>query len=130
MKSSQMGDHRSAGGRSTNASEDALMTPIVPDLADAVTPAPQSSASAADPCTIVIFGASGDLTRRKLIPALYELASQKCLARRFAIIGFARSPMSDESFQSSTAEAVRKFGESGAVDENELRCFAESFAYV
>jgi len=105
------------------------MTTQVPDLADAVTPESRSSATAAEPCTIVIFGASGDLTRRKLIPALYELASQKCLARRFAIIGFARSPMSDEAFQASTAEAVRKFG-SGPVDEHELRCFAESFAYV
>ena len=53
------------------------MTLNVPDLADAVTPETSTSATAADPCTIVIFGASGDLTRRKLIPALYELASQK-----------------------------------------------------
>jgi len=48
----------------------------------------QSSISPADPCTIVIFGASGDLSRRKLVPALYGLAAQNCLARRFAIIGF------------------------------------------
>ena len=55
----------------------------------------------ADPCTIVIFGASGDLTRRKLIPALYELADCQSLASRFAIIGFARSEMSDAAFQHS-----------------------------
>ena len=45
-------------------------------------PAKKSSISPADPCTIVIFGASGDLSRRKLVPALYGLAAQNCLARR------------------------------------------------
>ena len=75
------------------------MTLNVPDLADAVTPETSTSATAADPCAIVIFGASGDLARRKLIPALYELASHKMLARRFAIIGFARTPMTDEAFR-------------------------------
>jgi glucose-6-phosphate 1-dehydrogenase len=106
------------------------MTPNAPDLADALTLEPRGSLSAAEPCTIVIFGASGDLTRRKLIPALYELACQKSLARRFAIIGFARSPISDEAFQESAAESVRKFSESGPVDESEVRSFAQSFAYV
>ena len=48
----------------------------------------------ADPCIMVIFGFSGDLTRRKLIPALYNLASQRLLSREFAIVGLGRSPMS------------------------------------
>ena len=72
-------------------------------------PAKKSLITAADPCTIVIFGASGDLSRRKLIPALYSLAAQDCLARRFAIIGFARSPMTDEKFQQSGIDSVKKF---------------------
>src|SRR5258708_22815 len=76
---------------------------------DAVEPAKKSSISPADPCTIVIFGASGDLSRRKLVPALYGLAAQNCLARRFAIIGFARTPMTCQAFQQSAVDSVKKF---------------------
>ena len=47
-----------------------------------------------DPCVMVIFGAAGDLTRRKLIPALYNLARQQLLSREFAIVGVARNDMS------------------------------------
>ncbi len=90
----------------------------------------QSYVLASEPCTIVIFGASGDLARRKLIPALYGLAAQRCLARRFAIIGFARSPMTDEAYQAKAEEAVRASGESGAINDNVLREFTKSFAYV
>jgi len=105
------------------------MTPATVDLADA-TPAAGSSVTAAEPCAIVIFGASGDLTKRKLIPALYELAANKCLATRFAIIGFARSTMSDDAFRDAVADSVRKFSESGPVNEEELRCFVQSFTYL
>ncbi len=49
-----------------------------------------------DPCVMVIFGYAGDLTRRKLIPALYNLASQQLLSREFAVIGMGRTPMSNE----------------------------------
>ena len=45
-----------------------------------------------EPCAVVIFGASGDLTKRKLIPALYALAYRKLLPEEFAIVGVARSP--------------------------------------
>src|SRR6185295_15858475 len=47
----------------------------------------------ADPCTVIIFGASGDLTKRKLVPALYRLTQQRLLPAEFAIVGFAHSPM-------------------------------------
>jgi hypothetical protein len=50
-----------------------------------------------DPCAIVMFGASGDLAKRKLLPALYDLAVHSCLAPRFRLLGFARTSMSDES---------------------------------
>lgn len=54
------------------------------------TPAnPGPLAATADPCTMVIFGASGDLTRRKLIPALCNLAREKLLSQQFAVIGCA-----------------------------------------
>jgi glucose-6-phosphate 1-dehydrogenase len=46
----------------------------------------------ADPCAMVIWGASGDLTKRKLIPALYNLANDHLLSSEFAIVGFARVP--------------------------------------
>src|ERR1041385_6988119 len=51
-----------------------------------------------DPCSIVIFGASGDLTARKLIPALYHLFKDKQMPPDFRVIGFARREKSDDSF--------------------------------
>ncbi len=106
------------------------MASIANGIAEAGALQPQSSVSLADPCAIVIFGASGDLTRRKLIPALFELANCGSLASRFAIVGFARSPLSDAAFQDSAAEAVRSDSESCRVSEESLRNFAQSFAYV
>ncbi|MGA9799575.1 MAG: glucose-6-phosphate dehydrogenase [Terriglobales bacterium] len=63
----------------------------------------------ADPCAMVIFGASGDLTRRKLIPALYNLAKNDLLSREFAVIGVARTPMSDEDFRKKVTEDIKQF---------------------
>lgn len=100
------------------------------EIADSTTLEPQSSVAVADPCAIVIFGASGDLARRKLIPALFELSECRSLARRFAIVGFARSEMNDSAFQDSAAEAVRRSSDGRAFDGNELRSFAQSFTYV
>src|SRR5665213_2619410 len=87
------------------------MTPEKGAVIDIPEPGKQSSITPADPCTIVIFGASGDLARRKLVPALYGLAAQNCLARRFAIIGFARTPMTDEAFQNTAVEAINQFAD-------------------
>jgi glucose-6-phosphate 1-dehydrogenase len=61
-----------------------------------------------EPCAVVMFGASGDLARRKLLPALYDLASHACLAPRFQLVGFARSKMSDESFRTEGEEFLPK----------------------
>jgi glucose-6-phosphate 1-dehydrogenase len=105
-----------------------MSTPSI-DLADVIASDPRGSLRPADACAIVIFGASGDLARRKLIPALYELAAQQCLARHFAIVGFARTPMSDDAFRDSAAEAVRKYS-GGAIDEARLRDFLQWFTYV
>jgi glucose-6-phosphate 1-dehydrogenase len=63
-----------------------------------------------DSCVLVIFGASGDLTRRKLFPALYSLAFRHLLPERFAILGSARSPMKTDDFRKAMGEAVRKYG--------------------
>jgi len=103
------------------------MTAPSSDIAQAVSP---ESTNPADPCTIVIFGASGDLVRRKLIPALYELAAHKPVARRFAIVGFARTKMTDEAFQGVAEEALRQAGELAPLDEGTLKSFVQACAYV
>jgi glucose-6-phosphate 1-dehydrogenase len=61
-----------------------------------------------DPCAMVIFGASGDLARRKLIPALYALAIRRLLPEHFGVVGVSRSDESTEEYVSRMAEAVRE----------------------
>src|SRR5579863_10421884 len=62
-----------------------------------------------DACAMVIFGASGDLTKRKLIPALYNLAKENLLSKEFALIGFARSEMSSEDFRKLIGDELNQF---------------------
>jgi glucose-6-phosphate 1-dehydrogenase len=62
-----------------------------------------------DPCIIVIFGASGDLTARKLIPALFYLSRERMLPAGFSVIGCARTPKTDEEFRAEMSAGVRKF---------------------
>src|SRR3979490_1446065 len=64
-----------------------------------------------DPCVMVIFGAAGDLTGRKLIPALYNLAKADLLSKEFAVVGVARSPVSNEDFRKRILEYVKKYAE-------------------
>jgi glucose-6-phosphate 1-dehydrogenase len=63
-----------------------------------------------DPCALVIFGASGDLTRRKLFPALYSLALRGLLPKQFGVVGVARSEESDDEFRERMKHAVQEFG--------------------
>jgi glucose-6-phosphate 1-dehydrogenase len=63
----------------------------------------------AEPCVMVIFGGSGDLTRRKLVPALYNLAHYGLLAQPFAVIGFALEPLDDDKFRAHLTEAIQSF---------------------
>jgi glucose-6-phosphate 1-dehydrogenase len=63
-----------------------------------------------EPCVLAIFGASGDLTRRKIFPALYSLAIRDLLPERFAVLGVARSEHSTEDFVAGMEAAVREFG--------------------
>ena len=83
----------------------------------------------ADPCVMVIFGFSGDLTRRKLIPALYNLASQQLLSREFAVIGVGRSPMTDEDARKKITEDFKKFA-TGTVDADLWDWFVRRISYV
>ena len=75
----------------------------------------KNGAPPAAPCTLVIFGASGDLTKRKLIPALYNLARQKLLPDAFSIVGIARNPFTTESFRAQISNDVRELA-SGPFD--------------
>ncbi|MGD8866913.1 MAG: glucose-6-phosphate dehydrogenase [Gemmatimonadales bacterium] len=79
------------------------------------------------PCTLVIFGASGDLTHRELIPALYELERQALLPESFSVIGFAWSEWSDETFQDKMREATKQ---QCAFDEDSWKTFAKRLRYV
>jgi glucose-6-phosphate 1-dehydrogenase len=63
-----------------------------------------------DPCALVIFGASGDLTQKKLFPALYSLAFRKLLPSRFAVVGVARTEETDDEFKARMKEAVQQHG--------------------
>jgi glucose-6-phosphate 1-dehydrogenase len=77
------------------------------DLATQRLPAPVAG-QPAGPCAAVIFGASGDLTKRKLLPALVNLATDKLLPKDFAVIGIARRPMSSEEFRRKIGDELRE----------------------
>src|SRR5579862_7748129 len=87
------------------------------------------TADPGDPCAMVIFGASGDLTKRKLIPALYNLAKDNLLSREFALIGFAKAEMTSEQFREKCAEEIQQFA-TGQVDPDIWHWFARRLYYV
>jgi glucose-6-phosphate 1-dehydrogenase len=70
----------------------------------------------APPCVMVIFGASGDLTHRKLIPALFDLYLDGLLGKQFAVLGFSRSALSDEDFRRSARDGIAEFSTSEVPD--------------
>src|SRR5260370_30664674 len=72
--------------------------------------APCPEPSIAEPSIIVIFGASGDLTKRKLIPSLYNLANYGLLSPNTAIVGVARRESSPELFRGQLTDAINQFG--------------------
>jgi glucose-6-phosphate 1-dehydrogenase len=63
-----------------------------------------------EPCVLVVFGASGDLTRRKIFPALYALATRRLLPESFAVVGVSRTEWTDDEFRERMEHAVREFG--------------------
>ncbi len=82
-----------------------------------------------DPCTIVIFGASGDLTSRKLIPALYHLALEGALPTPYRIIGYARRDKTDDSFREELREALDQFSRTKPVNNEIWSAFARNITY-
>jgi glucose-6-phosphate 1-dehydrogenase len=83
----------------------------------------------AEPCTIVIFGASGDLTARKLVPALYSLFAGKQLPTPIRIIGFARREKSDDLFRSELKQGIESFSRTKQVDSATWDEFAANLSY-
>ena len=81
-----------------------------------------------EPLTLVIFGASGDLTGRKLIPALYSLKVKGYLPPEARIVGVARSPFTDDAFRTQMQNKVTEFGE--GFDEGKWTEFAARLHYV
>ncbi|HAF04082.1 MAG TPA: glucose-6-phosphate dehydrogenase, partial [Spartobacteria bacterium] len=87
-----------------------------------------SNRAVPQPCSIVIFGATGDLTHRKLIPALYNLAADGELPPAVTVVGFARREKSDDDFRRELEEATRKFSRQTVRDEI-WKTFAQSIFY-
>jgi len=83
-----------------------------------------------EPWTMVIFGASGDLTRRKLLPALFSLFRDQLLPEDFAVVGFARSPRPREQFAAGMREACEQFARRRPVDDESWQRFSRSIDYV
>jgi len=79
--------------------------------------------------TMVIFGASGDLTYRKLIPALYALYNQKMLPEKFHVLGVSRTAITDEAFQDKMIEGIRKFSENIHLNERQIQEFITHISY-
>ncbi|MBN1346365.1 MAG: glucose-6-phosphate dehydrogenase [Phycisphaerae bacterium] len=80
-----------------------------------------------DPCGVVIFGASGDLAKRKLLPALFGLYHRELIPREFFVLGCARTEMTDEDFREHVLDAIRSSEEAS---EEDRRAFAQRCYYV
>jgi glucose-6-phosphate 1-dehydrogenase len=87
-----------------------------------------SSRAVPQPCSIVIFGATGDLTHRKLMPALYNLAADGELPPAVAVVGVARRDKTDEGFRKEVEDSVRKFSRQTVRDEI-WKTFGQSISY-
>src|SRR4029077_1246832 len=81
------------------------------------------------PTTLVIFGATGDLARRKLLPALYNLAHDGALPERFHLVGVARKERSHEDYRAECEEAIRTFSRRRP-DPDVLKGLLENVRYV
>src|ERR1022692_1791214 len=89
--------------------------------------ASQHSERSPDPCIVVIFGASGDLTKRKLLPALYHLEQAGNLPDKFAVVGVARRPL-EETFAADMKEGIESGGGVDAA-EDRLKPFVDRISY-
>ncbi len=79
---------------------------------------------------LVIFGASGDLTKRKLLPSLYELFARDMLPENFVILGVARTPFSDEEFRIQQKDNLKAFLKGKHPEAKQLDAFLERVHYL
>src|SRR5260370_22931471 len=86
--------------------------------------------TAPDPCVVVIFGASGDLAHRKLVPGLYNLAVGAHLPAAFGIVGVSKSEYTHDEFAKEMREAVGKFSRTKPIDDEVWQDFAAGMRYV
>src|SRR5690242_5770622 len=83
-----------------------------------------------DPCAVVIFGATGDLAQRKLLPTLAHLTHDHPLPQGFCIVAFARRPLSDEQWRAMALESVDKYmPEDDKLDGEARQAFAQRLFY-
>jgi glucose-6-phosphate 1-dehydrogenase len=83
-----------------------------------------------EPCVMVIFGATGDLTHRKLLPALYNLALEHPLPAGFSVVGFARRPYTDEAFREQALESINTYSRQKPVNPQIWESFASGIRYL
>ncbi|RDH83547.1 MAG: glucose-6-phosphate dehydrogenase [endosymbiont of Escarpia spicata] len=91
---------------------------------------PFLQADRSTPCLLVIFGAAGDLTRRKLIPALYNLLCERVIDEWFAVIGYSRTEQESEAFRATLESAVKEYSRTQPVDPLVWQSFAKRIEYV
>ncbi|HYX41272.1 MAG TPA: glucose-6-phosphate dehydrogenase [Pyrinomonadaceae bacterium] len=95
-----------------------------------VAPCERAPLPEVEPCVIVIFGASGDLSKRKLIPALYDLFHAGCLKRNFAVVGVGQSTWSDEEFRAQMREGAEKSEDVDEFNNAKWQEFAAHLTYT
>lgn len=89
----------------------------------------ETAARAGDSCVMVIFGATGDLTHRKLLPALYNLAKAGLLSKHFALIGAAVDQLGSDAFRDRMVEAIKTYAQD-QMDEEIIDWFSQRIHYV
>ena len=91
---------------------------------------PEPPLPTADPCVIVTFGATGDLTKRKLVPALFSLACVGCMSSAFEVVGVGRKEMSEDEFRAQMREGAQGSTEMGEVSDEAWQRFAARLHYM
>ncbi len=102
---------------------------VAPQLANPLRAGPRI-ARTPQPCALVIFGGTGDLAARKIVPALYNLALQRLLPAAFAVVGAARADLTAEQFRESLHADLAQYSRTKPINEDVWRSFAENVHYV
>lgn len=90
---------------------------------------PNATTKVPDPCVVIIFGATGDLTARKLVPALYDMSLDRQLPGQLVCTGFARRPKDHKIFRDEMLEAVNKYSRVAPIDQKAWESFSERLFY-